>query len=187
MKKRFFSAMAVTAMLASAFSFSSCKGNKANEAADSDTAAVVEEETQAAYAPGQEFPEFIQSVLKEGNLSLNADSTLFTKTESGLSYIVVKDGTGKSPKAEDTVEVNYEGYLPDGTVFDSSYQRGESATFPLNGVIAGWTEGLQLMKEGGVALLYIPYNLAYGDRGYPGSPIGPNQDLIFKVELISVK
>ena len=81
-------------------------------------------------------------------------------TESGLQYSVIKEGTGKSPKATDTVVCHYEGFLTNGTVFDSSIQRGEPAAFPLNAVIAGWTEGLQLMKEGGKTRFFIPYNLA---------------------------
>lgn len=110
----------------------------------------------------------------------------YTVTASGLKYKVLKEGTGKSPKATDIVEVNYEGKLIDGTVFDSSYARGQSATFPLNQVIAGWTEGVQLMKEGAVYEFYIPYQLAYGERG-AGGMIPPKSDLIFKVELIKVQ
>jgi peptidyl-prolyl cis-trans isomerase len=97
---------------------------------------------------------------------------------------VEKEGTGKSPSATDNVTVHYTGMLTDGTVFDSSVQRGEPATFPLNRVIPGWTEGLQLMKEGGKTTFYIPYNLAYGEMG--SGPIPPKSDLIFEVELIKV-
>ena len=100
---------------------------------------------------------------------------------------MLKEGEGKSPKATDTVKVNYEGKLIDGTVFDSSYKRGEPIEFPLNGVIKGWTEGVQLMKEGATYEFTIPYKLAYGERGTPGGPIPPNATLIFKVELIQVK
>lgn len=105
-------------------------------------------------------------------------------TASGLQYKVLKEGTGKSPKATDVVEVNYEGKLIDGTVFDSSYERGEPIEFPLNQVIAGWTEGLQLMKEGGKYEFFIPSSLAYGEAGNAG--IEPNSTLIFTVELLKV-
>ena len=107
-------------------------------------------------------------------------------TKSGLQYMVLTEGTGKSPKATDSVKCHYEGFLIDGSVFDSSVQRGEPATFPLGGVIAGWTEGLQLMKEGGKTRFFIPYNLAYGEAGAAGS-IPPYATLIFDVELIEVK
>ena len=113
------------------------------------------------------------------------DST-YAVTESGLKYMILRDGNGQSPKATDNVTVHYAGQLPDGTEFDSSYSRGEPTTFPLNRVIPGWTEGLQLMKPGGKAVFYIPSDLAYGPTGTPGGPIGPNQDLVFTVELISV-
>lgn len=105
-------------------------------------------------------------------------------TASGLQYSVKTAGTGASPKATDTVTVHYEGKLLDGTVFDSSLQRGEPATFPLNGVIKGWTEGLQLMKEGGEFTFYIPADLAYGEDSPPNIP--PNSVLIFTVQLLKV-
>lgn len=105
--------------------------------------------------------------------------------QSGLQYKILKKGSGKSPKATDSVTVNYSGTLIGGTEFDSSYKRGQPATFPVNGVIAGWTEALQLMKEGDKWQLFIPSNLAYGERG-TGGPIGPNATLIFEVELVSV-
>ena len=111
----------------------------------------------------------------------------FTETPSGLKYYVYREGTGISPTENDIVKVHYEGSLPDGTVFDSSYQRGEPIEFPLNRVIKGWTEGVQLMKEGAAYIFYIPYQLAYGENGTPGGPIGPKQDLIFFVELLEVK
>ncbi|WP_299708359.1 FKBP-type peptidyl-prolyl cis-trans isomerase [uncultured Pontibacter sp.] len=104
---------------------------------------------------------------------------------SGLQYQVLQEGTGKSPAASDKVTTHYHGTLIDGTVFDSSYERGQPATFPVNGVIAGWTEALQLMKEGAKWRLFIPANLAYGSQG-AGDVIGPNTTLIFDVELISV-
>jgi FKBP-type peptidyl-prolyl cis-trans isomerase FklB len=105
---------------------------------------------------------------------------------SGLQYKILTDGKGKSPKATDTVTVNYKGTLIDGTEFDSSYKRGQPATFAVNGVIPGWTEALQLMKEGSKWQMFIPSNLAYGERG-AGGAIGPNAVLIFEVELISIK
>jgi FKBP-type peptidyl-prolyl cis-trans isomerase FklB len=105
---------------------------------------------------------------------------------SGLQYKIMTDGKGKSPKATDMVTVNYKGTLIDGTEFDSSYKRGQPATFNVNGVIPGWTEALQLMKEGSKWQLFVPSNLAYGERG-AGGPIGPNAVLIFEVELISIK
>lgn len=104
---------------------------------------------------------------------------------SGLLYQVLNEGSGKKPTASDTVECHYEGHLIDGTVFDSSYKRGESATFPLNGVIAGWTEGVQLMSEGAKYRFFIPYQLAYGERG-AGQAIPPFAALVFDVELIKV-
>lgn len=112
------------------------------------------------------------------------DST-YAQTASGLKYMILREGDGRTPKATDEVTVQYEGKLVDGTVFDSSYDRGEPAAFPLNRVIPGWTEGLQLMKENGKAVFYIPSNLAYGEQGAPGA-IPPNSDLIFTVELIKV-
>ena len=118
-------------------------------------------------------------------LAQNAKKDGVTVTASGLQYEVLTEGTGKSPKATDNVKCHYEGRLIDGTVFDSSYQRGTPATFPLNGVIAGWTEGLQLMKEGGKNRLYIPFNLAYGANG-AGESIPPYSALVFDVELIEV-
>ncbi|TPE46016.1 FKBP-type peptidyl-prolyl cis-trans isomerase [Pontibacter mangrovi] len=105
---------------------------------------------------------------------------------SGLQYMVLKEGTGKSPSASDTVTTHYHGTLIDGTTFDSSYERGQPATFPVNGVIAGWTEALQQMKEGAKWRLFIPSELAYGAQG-AGDVIGPNATLVFDVELLQVK
>ena len=107
-------------------------------------------------------------------------------TASGLQYMVEKEGSGTPPKETDTAVVNYRGTLIDGTEFDSSYKRGEPATFPVNRVIKGWTEALQLMKPGAKYKLFIPSNLAYGAGG-AGQDIGPNSTLIFEVELLSVK
>ena len=104
---------------------------------------------------------------------------------SGLQYQVLQEGNGRKPKATDQVKCHYEGMLVDGTLFDSSIQRGEPATFPLNGVIAGWTEGLQLMQEGAKYRCFIPYHLGYGERG-AGASIPPFAALVFDVELIEV-
>ena len=106
-------------------------------------------------------------------------------TASGLQYTIEKEGTGASPKATDDVTVHYTGRLLDGTVFDSSVSRGQPATFPLSHVIPGWIEGLQLMKEGGKYMFFIPSELAYGAQGMPGA-IPPHSTLIFEVELIKV-
>ena len=116
----------------------------------------------------------------------NAKKEGVKTTASGLQYKVIKEGEGKSPKATDTVRVHYRGTLLNGTEFDSSIKRGEPAEFPLNGVIKGWTEGVQLMKEGAKYQFFIPANLAYGERGTPGGPIGPNETLIFEIELLKV-
>lgn len=103
----------------------------------------------------------------------------------GLQYKVLEEGTGATPVDGDTVTVDYAGTLVDGTEFDSSYKRGQPASFPVNGVIPGWVEALKLMKVGSTWELFIPANLAYGDRGAP-PVIGPNETLIFKVKLISI-
>ena len=118
-----------------------------------------------------DFPEF------------NADE--FETTSSGLKYRVVREGEGAKPKPTDSVEVHYHGALPNGREFDSSYRRGETIEFPLNGVIGGWTEGLQLVGEGGAIQLIIPPELGYGARG-AGSDIPPNATLHFNVELFKV-
>ena len=118
-------------------------------------------------------------------LAENAKKDGVVTTESGLQYKIIKRGEGPSPKADDTVTTHYRGTLIDGREFDSSYSRGQPASFPVNGVIKGWTEALQLMKVGDKWELYIPPELAYGKRGR--KPIPPNSALIFEVELIAVK
>jgi FKBP-type peptidyl-prolyl cis-trans isomerase FklB len=125
---------------------------------------------------------------KEGTafLAANAKKEGVKTLPSGLQYKVIKEGTGKTPKATDTVDTHYQGTLIDGREFDSSYKRGQPASFAVNGVIKGWTEALQLMKAGSKWQLFVPPELAYGDRG-AGPLIGPNATLIFEVELISVK
>lgn len=118
-------------------------------------------------------------------LADNAKKTGVKVTKSGLQYEVLVEGNGKQPKASDTVRCHYHGTLIDGTVFDSSYQRNEPCDFGLNQVISGWTEGVQLMKEGAKYRFYIPYNLAYGERG-AGASIPPFSALIFDVELLQI-
>ena len=122
--------------------------------------------------------------LKEGEAFMqeNAGKEGVVTTESGLQYKVIEAGSGKSPGPQDQVTVHYRGTLIDGTPFDSSYKRNKPATFKLNGVIKGWSEGLQLMREGGKSQLFIPQNLAYGSRG----PLG-HRTLIFEVELLEIK
>ena len=132
------------------------------------------EKGKAAKAEGEQF------------LAENAKKEGVKTTASGLQYQVLRDGNGKQPKATDQVECHYEGTLIDGTKFDSSYDRGQTATFRLNQVIAGWTEGLQLMHEGAKYRFFIPYQLAYGERG-AGASIPPYAALIFDVELVAVK
>jgi FKBP-type peptidyl-prolyl cis-trans isomerase FkpA len=122
-----------------------------------------------------------QAFLKE-----NASKPGVKTTSSGLQYLVLEEGKGKSPKATDTVLVHYKGNLLDGTEFDSSYKRNEPISFPLNGVIPGWTEGVQLMKEGGKIRLFIAANLGYGSRG-AGGVIPPDSTLIFDIELLKVQ
>lgn len=121
----------------------------------------------------------------EKYLAENAKKEGIVTTASGLQYKVLKEGTGKQPKATDKVRCHYEGFLIDGTVFDSSVQRGEPAVFPLDGVIVGWTEGLQLMREGGKYRFFIPYKLGYGEGG-AGASIPPFATLVFDVELLEV-
>ena len=133
----------------------------------------LEQKQNAAKAEGEKF------------LAVNAKKAGITVTKSGLQYEVLTQGTGKQPKATDTVRCHYEGRLLDGTIFDSSYKRNEPADFGLQQVIAGWTEGVQLMSEGSKFRFYIPYMLAYGEGG-AGASIPPFATLIFDVELIKV-
>jgi FKBP-type peptidyl-prolyl cis-trans isomerase FklB len=126
---------------------------------------------------------------KEGDtfLAANKSKEGVVTLPSGLQYKILKEGSGPKPTATDSVVCNYKGTLINGTEFDSSYKRGEPATFPVTGVIKGWTEALQLMPVGSKWQLFIPPDLAYGPRGTPGGPIGPNATLTFEVELISIK
>jgi len=122
----------------------------------------------------------------EAYLEENAKKEGVTVTESGLQYEVLVQGSGDKPAATDTVEVHYQGTLIDGTEFDSSYSRGQPISFPLNGVIKGWTEGVALMPVGSKYKFTIPSALAYGERG-AGAKIGPNSTLVFEVELLAIK
>ena len=140
---------------------------------------------QAAYAEAIERRSAARKAGEDQFLAENAGKSGVKTTESGLQYEVISEGSGPKPAAEDTVEVNYEGKLIDGTVFDSSYQRGESTKFSLTDVIDGWSEGLQLMNTGSKYRLYIPSKLAYGDSG-AGEVIPPYSALIFEVELVSI-
>jgi FKBP-type peptidyl-prolyl cis-trans isomerase FklB len=125
---------------------------------------------------------------KEGEVFLaeNKKKPGIITLPSGMQYKIMREGTGKSPKSTDTVTTHYRGTTLDGKEFDSSYKRNEPASFPLNRVIAGWTEALQLMKVGSKWQLFIPSNLAYGENG-AGQDIGPDATLIFEVELLAVK
>jgi len=119
-------------------------------------------------------------------LAKNKEKEGVMVADNGLQYKVLEEGSGVSPDSTDKVRVNYKGTLIDGTVFDSSYERGEPVTFPLNRVIPGWTQGLQMMKEGAKYKFFIPGELAYGQNPPPRGPIGPNETLIFEVELLKV-
>jgi FKBP-type peptidyl-prolyl cis-trans isomerase FklB len=136
---------------------------------------------------GQMQAEKAKEAAKEGEefLAINATKKGVITLESGMQYEVLSSGSGATPGLNDKVTTHYTGTLIDGTVFDSSVERGQPASFPVSGVIKGWTEALQLMKEGDKWKLYIPYDLAYGDKG-AGANIGPYSALIFEIELISV-
>ena len=172
------------------------KNLNATQFAHAVTAALAGHATPLADAEAQRtVTEFLQrqqaeagkAVREEGEryLAENAQKEGVTVLPSGLQYVVLTEGTGAKPKATDRVKCHYEGRLTDGTVFDSSYRRGEPAVFPLNGVIAGWTEGVQRMGEGAKFRFFIPYQLAYGERG-AGQSIPPYAALVFDVELIEV-
>lgn len=174
------------AMLAGASEFLSEGGAKLDDTQTGDLiktfSAQVQEKAQLKAAEQGK----VNQAEGEAFLAENANKEGVKTTETGLQYKVLREGTGNSPVATDEVEVHYEGRLLDGKVFDSSYERGQPISFPLSGVIPGWTEGVQLMKTGAKFQFYIPSDLAYGLRGSPPN-IGPNSTLIFDVELISIK
>lgn len=191
MKKTLRSAIAVVAVAATALCVASCgkqKPSSADSAAvDSLVGEVMQAEQDSAAAANAENAEgALSQNMSDYDAAYFSGNSGYQTTPSGLKYVTVVPGTGISPTATDMVTVHYTGRLLDGTVFDSSVQRGEPITFSLQQVIKGWTEGLQLMKTGGKTVFYIPSDLAYGSTGTPGGPIGPNADLIFEVELIQV-
>jgi FKBP-type peptidyl-prolyl cis-trans isomerase len=165
-------AIAMVALLMTGMA--SCGGNNTSETTNT-------EEATPEY--GQQIKD--NKTIGREFLEENAKNDSVTQTQSGLQYMVLKEGTGAKPGPTDEVTVHYTGRLLDGTVFDSSVERGEPATFPLDKVIPGWTEGLQLMSEGSKYRLFIPSELAYGSKG-SGDKILPNSTLIFDVELIKV-
>lgn len=186
MKKTFRSAIAVLTVAATALCVSSCGKQKPSAADTADVDEMVgmvmaaEDSASMAEATSTIHLADYDAAFFEGNSG-------YKTTPSGLKYVTVVPGTGVSPKATDVVTVHYTGRLLDGKVFDSSIPRGEPSSFPLQAVIKGWTEGLQLMKTGGKSVFYIPSELAYGEMGTPGGPIPPNSDLIFEVQLINVE
>ena len=191
MKKTLRSAIAVVAVAATALCVASCGKQKPSSvdsaAVDSLVGEVMQAEQDSAAAADAENSEAALSQnMSDYDAAYFSGNSGYQTTPSGLKYVTVVPGTGVSPTATDMVTVHYTGRLLDGTVFDSSVQRGEPITFSLQQVIKGWTEGLQLMKTGGKTVFYIPSDLAYGPTGTPGGPIGPNADLIFEVELIQV-
>ncbi|XZE52353.1 FKBP-type peptidyl-prolyl cis-trans isomerase [Planctomycetaceae bacterium SH139] len=159
-----------------------CRSNEAPSPAVTSTPAASDAES-GKWKPVTfiDRPEF-----QVGTGAMDADfATEFSKTDSGLRYRILRDSDGTKPTAASTVSVNYRGWLSNGKVFDSSYERGESTTFPLQNVIAGWTEGMQLVGQGGMIELWVPSRLGYGERGSPGS-IPAHSNLHFVVELVSV-
>jgi FKBP-type peptidyl-prolyl cis-trans isomerase FklB len=155
---------------------------------DESTPATGTDAVEPGVSPAEARKMKSESNKKQGEefLAANAKKEGVKTLPSGLQYIVLKEGTGKKPEATDEVVVHYHGTLIDGTVFDSSVDRGEPASFPVNRVIPGWTEALQLMKEGAKWRIFIPSKLAYGRPGRPPK-IGPNETLVFEVELLQVK
>ncbi|MDE6632379.1 MAG: FKBP-type peptidyl-prolyl cis-trans isomerase [Muribaculaceae bacterium] len=189
MKKTFKSAIAVMAVTATAFCVASCGKQKpsAEDSAEMDSLVeAIAQDLQDSAATSETAANVASTNMADYGAAFFEGNSGYQTTPSGLKYVTVVEGTGASPKETDVVTVHYTGRLLDGTVFDSSVERGEPTSFPLQMVIKGWTEGLQLMKVGGKTVFYIPSNLAYGEMGTPGGPIGPNQDLIFEVELLGI-
>lgn len=161
-------------LLVPAMAFASCSKKAETTAADSPAAEpeqIAEAQTQTATTSGD----------------VKVDTTGYTTLPSGLMYKVVKEGKGEKPTATSTVKVHYTGKHLNGETFDSSVERGEPISFPLNRVIPGWTEGVQLMPVGATYQFIIPSNLAYGPQGTPGGPIGPDETLYFEVELLGIE
>lgn len=183
------------ALIMAAGLLASCGNKKAQDSknAEQTIEGLVETvETASASLPGINNTPYTAAFFDnaDNQAEVATDST-YAVTPSGLKYVIINEGSGKSPVATDNVTVNYVGTFTNGAQFDSSLDRGEPSSFPLNAVIPGWTEGLQLMKEGGTAVFYLPYQLAYGERGvqnpYTGEyQIPPSTPLMFWVELIQV-
>ena len=165
-------------------------GKAMNDVLTNQTTSLTDQEAQKIVGDflQKQQEEATREIREEGErfLAENAKKEGVVVLPSGLQYTVLTEGTGAQPKATDRVKCHYEGTLTNGQVFDSSYRRGEPAVFTLDGVIAGWTEGVQLMKEGAKYRFFIPYNLAYGERG-AGQAIPPYAALVFDVELISIE
>ena len=165
-------------------------GKAMNDVLTNQTTSLTDQEAQKIVGDflQKQQEEATREIREEGErfLAENAKKEGVVVLPSGLQYTVLTEGTGAQPKATDRVKCHYEGTLTNGQVFDSSYRRGEPAVFPLNGVIAGWTEGVQLMKKKTKYRFFIPYNLAYGERG-AGQAIPPYAALVFDVELISIE
>jgi FKBP-type peptidyl-prolyl cis-trans isomerase FklB len=167
----------------------SLDSNKALLTDDEVDAALKQLQSQVQKQQDAELAKIGEANMKEGEAFLAANKAKdgVVTLPSGLQYKIVTAGTGAQPTAKDTVVCNYRGTSIDGTEFDSSYKRGQPATFAVGGVIKGWTEALQLMTVGSKWQLFVPPDLGYGQRGTPNGPIGPNQTLVFDVELISIK
>jgi len=163
---------------------SDCLSGKPSAVPESDVKAAFQEITTRISASEEERSKELSGAGTK-HLEENAKRAEITVTESGLQYEVLVAGDGEKPLASSTVSTHYHGTLLDGTVFDSSYDRGQPAEFPVNGVIAGWTEALQMMPVGSKWRLHVPYNLAYGEQG-AGGAIGPYATLIFDVELLAI-
>lgn len=166
----------------------SVSGNKLQMTEQEIQEALMKFQQEMAAKQAEKTKQLAETNKKEGEAFLSENKTKEgVKTlPSGLQYKVITEGTGKLPKESDSISAHYRGTLIDGTEFDSSIKRGQPATFPVKGVIKGWTEALQLMKEGSKWQLFIPSDLAYGERG-AGQQIGPNAALVFEVELISIQ